>query len=112
MNNVIDIAATSARRRFALALLVALLAAPAVRAATPAEKPVKAGATRTLEAITIEGEVAVPQVLFITARDVRRFHDGLGATYQLKAIDVSRATLLPGRACVLAPRMTNKEETR
>lgn len=59
-------------------LAVALtLAAPPVAGAAetkPAPKaPARQAAPRTLEDIRIEGEIPVPQVLFITARDQRRF---------------------------------------
>jgi hypothetical protein len=59
-------------------------------------------AIRTLEAIHIEGEIPVPQVLFITARDLRRFRDGLGHTYQIGALDVARSVSLPDRLRVAA----------
>lgn len=42
---------------------------PQARAARTAEAP------RTLDEISIEGEVAMPQVLFITAREPYRFED-------------------------------------
>ena len=66
--------------------------------------PAAAGkeAIRTLEAIHIEGEIPVPQVLFITARDLRRFRDGLGRTYQIGALDVARSVSLPDRLRVAA----------
>jgi len=39
------------------------------------------GYVPTLEDVTIEGAVAVPEVLFITARDQVRFHDRLHRRY-------------------------------
>jgi len=63
---------------------------------------------RTLEAIHIEGEVAVPQVLFITARDVRRFRDGLGSKYQRSATDVAQSVSPPHRLRVVARHELNQ----
>ncbi len=77
--------------------------------AAPAAK--KPAGVRTLEEINIEGEIAVPQVLFITARDTRRFRDGLGATYRMSAVDVARSLTLPGRVRVV-PQQSHKEEER
>jgi hypothetical protein len=54
-------------------------------------------AVRTLDAIRIEGEIDVPQVLFITARDYRRFRDGLGDKYRLTSADVARTIPRPSR---------------
>ncbi len=51
--------------------------------------------TRTLEAITIEGAVDVPQVLFITSRDNARFDDGLGWSFLPAAADILTGTALP-----------------
>jgi hypothetical protein len=85
-------------------------AADSTRHAAPAAATTKKPAgVRTLEAINIEGEIAVPQVLFITARDTRRFRDGLGATYRMSAVDVARALTLPGRVRVV-PQQSHKEE--
>jgi len=64
-------------------------------------------ALRTLEDINIEGEIAVPQVLFITSRDYRRYRDGLGLTFRLKSIEVARSLDLPTRLRVVAK---DKEE--
>jgi hypothetical protein len=55
---------------------------------------------RTIDAINIEGEIAVPQVLFITSRDNRRYRDGLGKTFRLGALDVARSIAMPNRLCV------------
>jgi hypothetical protein len=59
--------------------------------------PLPAGASepRTLEEITIEGEVAVPQVLFITARDQRRYIDDLHHHYLPLALEIGKTTVLP-----------------
>jgi len=50
---------------------------------------------RTLDAIRIEGEIAVPQVLFITSRDYRRYRDGLGAILRMSKLEVARSIDLP-----------------
>ena len=68
----------------------------AVKSAT-VTKPSRKEAVRTLDAIRIEGEIDVPQVLFITARDYRRFRDGLGARYQPTSMDVAKSMPLPAR---------------
>ena len=67
----------------------------------------KADAVRTLDAITIEGEIDVPQVLFITARDFRRYRDGLGTKFRMNALEVARSADLPTRLRIVAK---NKEE--
>jgi hypothetical protein len=60
-------------------------------------------AVRTLDAIRIEGEIDVPQVLFITARDYRRFRDGVGTKYQVTASDVAKSVASPTRLRIVAP---------
>jgi hypothetical protein len=71
---------------------------PAVRSKAPRKE-----AVRTLDAIRIEGEIDVPQVLFITARDYRRFRDGVGSRYQVTAADVAKAMPSPTRLRFVAP---------
>jgi hypothetical protein len=70
----------------------------------PLTKPVKAvvGAKgiRTIDAINIEGEIAVPQVLFITSRDNRRYRDGLGKNFRMGTLDVARSLTMPNRLSV------------
>jgi hypothetical protein len=73
----------------------------AVRRAV-APKAARKEAVRTLDAIRIEGEIDVPQVLFITARDYRRFRDGLGARYQPTSADVAKSIPLPSRVRMVA----------
>jgi len=100
-------------RAGAWAGLCATVATPAVAQKTePAKTQARArnSAVRTLEAITIEGEIAVPQVLFITSRDYRRFRDGLGATYRATALDVARAIDQPTRLRVVPMTADNKED--
>lgn len=65
---------------------------------------------RTLDAINIEGEIAVPQVLFITSRDYRRYRDKLGSIYRKTALEVARPGGLPARVRVVATQGQLKEE--
>jgi hypothetical protein len=58
------------------------------------------GGIRTIDAINIEGEIAVPQVLFITSRDNRRYRDGLGKNFRKGTLDVARSLEAPNRLCV------------
>lgn len=62
---------------------------------------------KTLDAINIEGEIDVPQVLFITARDFRRYRDGLGVKFRMNALEVAGSADLPTRLRIVAK---NKEE--
>ncbi len=85
-------------------------AAPPAQKATAADSTAhkrpagKAKATapsiRTIDAINIEGEIAVPQVLFITSRDNRRYRDGLGKNFRMGTLDVARSLASPHRLCV------------
>ena len=91
-------------------LATATSAAPPARKAAVADSTAlkkstgKAKATvpsvRTIDAINIEGEIAVPQVLFITSRDNRRYRDGLGKNFKLGTLDVARSVAMPSRLCV------------
>jgi len=75
------------------AVLVALLVASAATAKDE---------DRTLEAIQIEGEIDVPQVLFITSRDHPRFRDGLRERYHRTALEVGNEATWPRRLRLLA----------
>lgn len=57
---------------------------------------------RTLEAINIEGELTIPQVLFITSRDHPRHRDGLRERYRKSALEIGRETVFPRRFRTLA----------
>ena len=74
---------------------------PAVKSATsPDPKAPKAPLgkeIRTLDEITIEGEIEVPQVLFITVRDRGRYHDHLHRLYLLSSLGLVRKTVFPMR---------------
>lgn len=50
---------------------------------------------RTLEAIQIEGEIAIPQVLFITSRDHPRFRDQLRERYHKSAVQIGQEASWP-----------------
>ena len=71
-------------------------------AATKAVPP--AAAARTLEDIHIEGEIPVPQVLFITARDQRRFVEFQHRRYLRTSRKVGEDTVLPSRIVVTGAR--------
>ena len=108
-----------------LALGVALGAAPALaapaahaRKAAPKKKTVahakaakdssttaaKASGPRTLQDIHIEGEIPTPQVLFITARDQRRFVDFQTQRYLKTSKEVGEQTVFPSRIVVTGGR--------
>lgn len=101
-------------KRFIIVALLCVFGASSVVASTPQKSATtkKASSTktaavapvsRTLEAIRIEGEIDVPQVLFITARDYRRFRDGAPKKYQTTSADIARTIPLPNRVRVVAP---------
>jgi hypothetical protein len=104
----------------ASASLASTPASPARRSAVPSVHPAAAKATpkargaaadsasmspehaaaRTLEDIHIEGEIPVPQVLFITAREQRRFMEFQHHRYLKSSRDVGAATVPPSRIIV------------
>ena len=88
--------------------------APAKPAARPAAKPTGREAPRTLQDIHIEGEIPVPQVLFITARDQRRFLDLQHRRYLKTSQQVGEQTVLPSWIGVTSPAPTDarKENPR
>lgn len=93
-----------------IVILGAGIFAPA-RAADEKASPKKpAGAIRTIDAITIEGEIAVPQVLFITSRDNRRYRDGTGKLYRKNTNERARSLNAPDRVCVAGASAHLKEE--
>ena len=83
-------------------------AAKAAAAATTT--PAKPPSPRTLDEITIEGEIPVPQVLFITARDQRRFMEFQHHRYQRTSLELGRATATPSRVVVTAPAPAERKE--
>jgi hypothetical protein len=73
----------------------------AVLAFAPAFPAAAAPTPRTLDEITIEGEVRLPQVLFITSRESTRPLDWLEHYGPPTAAEVARDTPLPGRIDVI-----------
>ncbi len=67
-------------------------AAAATLAAPKPSRALPAGGPRTLDAIHIEGEIPVPQVLFITAREQRRFLEFQHARYRRTAAQLAAAS--------------------
>jgi hypothetical protein len=72
-------------------------AAPAAATADSAAVASGRASARTLEDIHIEGEIPVPQVLFITAREQRRFMEFQHHRYIKSSRDVGAATAPPTR---------------
>jgi len=91
---------------------------PAAQPAAPAAKQpapradAKATGPRTLQDIHIEGEIPVPQVLFITARDQRRFVEFQTQRYLKTSQQVGEQTAFPSRIVVTgAPAAAPAKET-
>lgn len=61
---------------------------------------------RRLEDIHIEGEIPAPQVLFVTARDQRRFTKFHHGRYLKSSVQVGETTLLPNRVALTSPPTT------
>lgn len=91
-----------------LVVVMCAVAGPAVAQGTAARRPVtpapakspsasarSAAAARTLDATHIEGEIPVPQVLFITARDQRRFMEFQHRRYLRSSVQIGQDTALP-----------------
>jgi len=93
-----------------IAILGAGIFAPANAADEKASPKKPAGAMRTIDAITIEGEIAVPQVLFISSRDNRRYRDGIGKLYRKNTKELARSLKAPDRVCVAGTAAHLKEE--
>lgn len=86
---------TAATRSRAHAPAAGAARAPLARAGDEAR-------SRTLDDIHIEGEVPVPQVLFVTARDQRHFMTFQHHRYLRSSAQLGEATLLP-RWIVVTP---------
>jgi hypothetical protein len=84
--------------------------------AKPASTPTTAGQTtapRTLDDIHIEGEIAVPQVLFITARDQRRILDFQHRRYLETSRQIGEGASFPTRIALLPnPTIETRKEIR
>jgi hypothetical protein len=80
----------------------------AAKAAPPAAKtpPARAAAPRRLEDIHIEGEIPAPQVLFVTARDQRRYTRFHHQRYLKTSVQVGETTQLPTRVGLTSPKPT------
>jgi hypothetical protein len=87
-----------ARSHIAASRHVATKHAPAARTVTHARGA--RDTTRTLEAIHIEGELDVPEVLFITARDQRRIVEFQHRRYLRTSTELLRETTIPPRVVV------------
>jgi hypothetical protein len=74
-------------------------AAKSRAAASPVTHP--DAAPRKLQDIHIEGEIPVPQVLFITARDQRRFVDFQHRRYLRTSLEVGEQTVFPSRIALV-----------
>jgi len=96
-------------------VLLAYLAEPAV-AGTPARKPTPGAShhaatpARRLDDIHIEGEIPVPQVLFITARDQRRFMDFQQQRYLRTSRQLGEDTIFPTWVVVTRPASEARKE--
>ena len=75
---------------------------PRGAADNPARQARPAG-LRTLDPIHIEGELPLPQVMFITARDQRRFLEFEHHRYLRTSAELGRATPIPTRVVVTSP---------
>jgi len=80
-------------------------------AAQPAASSARSGGARTLDDIHIEGEIPVPQVLFITARDQRRFMEFQHRHYLRTSRQLGEATPLPSRIVLNRVAPTQAKET-
>jgi hypothetical protein len=97
-----------------LAICVGLLALMLATQAEAAKdnKRSNAGARR-LEDIHIEGEIPVPQVLFVTGRDQRRFMDFQHRRYLKTSVEIGQETVLPSWIILVGnrPSEVRKEKT-
>ncbi len=107
--------ASAAKRTTSKTRTTAKKAAPrkAVAAAKPdaATTPARTvAAPRRLEDIHIEGEIPAPQVLFVTARDQRRFTRFHHDRYLKTSAQVGQTTLLPNRVALTSPPTTPADQ--
>lgn len=94
-------AAATARRPAAPPASKAASGTKATASAEPDDASARArGGPRTLEDIHIEGEIPVPQVLFITTRDQRRFVGFQHRRYQRTSRKIGEDTAVPSRILV------------
>jgi hypothetical protein len=108
-----------------LSAAVASAAVPPARSARPAPRRPTATAgvdsaartrprvaPRTLDDIHIEGEIPVPQVLFITARDQRRFMEFQHHRYTRTSLELGRGTAMPSRIVIPEPGPAVRKENQ
>ena len=67
-------------------------------------------APRMLDDIHIEGEIPVPQVLFITARDQRRFMEFQHHRYARTSLELGRGTAMPSGIVIPEPSPAERKE--
>ena len=88
---------------------------PARRATASASQPATPAATpagpRRLDDIHIEGEIPVPQVLFVSAREQRRFLDFQQARWLRSARQMGESTPVPTTVVRTTSPVTRAEET-
>jgi hypothetical protein len=77
-------------------------AASASRPAPPARRDGKS-ALRRLDDIHIEGEIPVPQVLFVSGRDQHRYLDFQHRRYLKTSLAIGQETVLPSRITWIGP---------
>lgn len=106
------------RAAFFTGLVLACLVPAGALAAAPPPSPRASSRpaashepSRTLDDIHIEGEIPVPQVLFITARDQRRFLDFQHSRYLRTSRELAAATPLPTRILLNRVEPTLSKET-
>ena len=88
--------AQTAERLASIASKTAAAKSAAEKSAAPKSAAAKsAAAARTLDATHIEGEIPVPQVLFITARDQRRFMEFQHRRYLRSSLQIGKDAALP-----------------
>jgi len=96
-------ARTKAKRASAKRTSAQAKSAPAPKAAKADSTAGMAGGPRRLEDIHIEGEIPAPQVLFVTARDQRRFTRFHHQRYLKTSVQVGETTQLPTRIALTHP---------
>lgn len=97
------VSSTAKRKAARTAAAPTRTGAPKQDAAAPART---VAAPRRLEDIHIEGEIPAPQVLFVTARDQRRFTKFHHRRYLKSSVQVGETTLLPTRVALTSPPST------
>jgi hypothetical protein len=85
---------------------------PAHAAADTSARARLRAAPRTLDEIQIEGEIPVPQVLFVTAREQRRFMEFQHHRYLRSSLELGRATATPTRVVVTSPAQEARKENQ